>query len=48
MCALKKIEWINETISQIEENHKKKESRKFSSKIKKLKKQNIRKMPFNV
>jgi len=37
MCALKKKEWIIETIRQIEENHKKNESRKFFSEIKKLK-----------
>jgi len=43
MCALKK--WIDETIRQIEENHKKNESRKFFSEIKKLKQQNIR-IPF--
>ena len=45
MCALKKKEWNNETIRQIEENHKKNESRKFFSEIKKLKQQNIR-FPF--
>jgi hypothetical protein len=45
MCALKKKEWINETIRQIEENHKKNESRKFFSEIQNLKQQNIR-VPF--
>ena len=42
MCALKKKEWLNKTIIQIEENHKKNESRKFFSEIQKLKQQNIR------
>ena len=42
MSALKKKEWINETIRQIEEHHKKNEPRKFFSEIKKLKQQNIR------
>jgi len=45
MCQLKKKEWINETIRQIEDNHKKNESRKFFSEIKKLKQWNIR-FPF--
>jgi len=45
MCALKKKEWINETIRQIEENHKKNGSRKFFSEIQNLKQQNIR-FPF--
>jgi len=45
MCARKKKEWINETIRQLEENHKKNESRKFFSEIIKLKQQNIR-FPF--
>jgi len=45
MCSLKKKESINETIRQIEENHKKNESRESFGKIKKLKQQNIR-LPF--
>jgi len=45
MCALKKEEWINETIRQIEENHKKNESRIYFTVIEKLKHQNIR-FPF--
>jgi len=42
ICALKKTEWIIETIRQIEENHKKNKSKKFFSEIKKLKQQNTR------
>jgi len=40
MCESKKKEWINDTIRQIEENHKRNESRKFFSELKKLKQQN--------
>jgi len=36
MCATKKKEWINKTIRQIEENHKRNEPRKFFSEIKQL------------
>ena len=38
----KRKEWINNTIQQIEENHKRNESRKFFSEIKKLRQQNTR------
>jgi hypothetical protein len=40
MCATKKKEWINKTIGQIEENHKRKEPRKFFNEIKHLRQQN--------
>jgi len=38
----KKKEWIKDIIRQIEENHKRNESRKFFSELKKLKRQNTR------
>jgi len=40
MCATKKKEWINKTIRQIEENHKRNEPRKFFNEIKHLRQQN--------
>jgi hypothetical protein len=40
MCATKKKEWINNIIRQIEENHKRKEPRKFFNEIKQLRQQN--------
>ena len=42
MCTSKKKEWINDTIRQIEENHKRSESRNFFSELKKLKHHNTR------
>ena len=40
MCASKKKEWINDTVRQIEENHKRNESSNFFSELKKLKQHN--------
>ena len=39
MCATKEKEWINNLIRQIEENHKRNESRKFFNEIIQLRQQ---------
>jgi hypothetical protein len=40
MRATKKKEWINKTIRQIKENHKRNEPRKYFSEIKQVRQQN--------